>query len=214
MAGITIGEAVTRLKNEFSDLSISKVRYLEERGLIDFKRSKGGYRKFDDESLARLGEILRLQKEHYYPLDVIKEKMKHWRGDEVGAVEHDGEADDSRPREFVAAVAALGLSGEEARGLESFGLIRPVEKNGGRYLTATDINIAKTYLELAKFGIEPRHLRQFVGAADRQAVLYQQVVTPVKGRSSGVRPDMERLVELGQRLANYLCRRAVDSISS
>jgi len=210
VTAITIGEAVEKLKSDFSDLSISKVRYLEERGLIDFQRSKGGYRKFDDESLARLGEILRLQKEHYYPLDVIKEKMKHWRGAEAVSVVQDNEAD-NRPREFVAAVAALGLSGEEVRGLESFGLIRPVEKNGGRYLSAADINIAKTYLELARFGIEPRHLRQFVGAADRQAILYQQVLTPVKGRSSGVRPDMERLVELGQRLANFLCRRAVDS---
>ena len=129
---------------------------------------------------------------------------------EAGSFQQDNEAD-TQPREFVAAVAALGLSGEEARGLESFGLIRPVEKNGTRYLSAADINIAKTYLELARFGIEPRHLRPFVGAADRQAILYQQVLTPVKGRSSGVRPDLERLIDLGQRLSNYLCRRAVDS---
>lgn len=210
MAVFTIGEAVKKLRGDFSDLSISKVRYLEERGLIDFKRSKGGYRKFDDESLARLREILRLQREHYYPLDVIKEKMKHWRGAEANAVERESAAE-STPRELVAAVAALGLSGEEARGLESFGLIRPVEKNGGRYLSVADINIVKTYLELARFGIEPRHLRPFVGAADRQANLYQQVLTPVKGRASEARPDLERLVELGQRLTNYLCRRAVDS---
>ncbi|HZJ48186.1 MAG TPA: MerR family transcriptional regulator, partial [Acidimicrobiia bacterium] len=76
--GLSIGEVITLLKDEFPDLTVSKVRFLEGRGLINPRRSTSGYRSFSDEDVARLRYILQQQRDHFLPLKVIKSKLTMW----------------------------------------------------------------------------------------------------------------------------------------
>jgi DNA-binding transcriptional MerR regulator len=194
---MTIGEVLTRLRPEFPDVSISKIRYLESEGLIDPERTPSGYRKFSVADVERLRYILAEQRDHYYPLKVIKQNLDAMaRGLEPPAVAG-GSArvprivhavPDHEPDDVLAVRATdlrmtacelaenAGFDVAQLAELVSFGLVRP--RPGTEYFDADALVVASTAAQLAAFGLEPRHLRAFKAAADREVGLIEQIVSP------------------------------------
>src|SRR4029077_17344031 len=137
----TIGTVCRRLKAEFPDISISKIRYLEDQGLLTPKRTQGGYRLFSEGAAARLETILRLQRDEFLPLRVIREELAAGAGKERrrrrAAL---GEAEEGLELETLCARA--GIETGRARELEDFGLLEPRVDRGQRLYTETDVDIA------------------------------------------------------------------------
>ena len=174
-----------RLRGEFPDVTISKIRFLESEGLISPARSASGYRQFSSEDLERLRFVLAAQRDHYLPLKVIKQQL------DERDIRTSGE-----PRPLVAVpsgapevptsnkvrltredlLAEAEIDGAMLASLEQYGIVRP----GAAGFYDTDaVELARTASALTEFGIEPRHLRAFRAAADRETGLLQQIVGPV-----------------------------------
>lgn len=214
-ASLTIGDVLATLKVEFPDLTISKIRFLEDQGLVRPERTPSGYRKFSAADVSRLKYVLAQQKDHYLPLRVIKEQLDAIDRGLVPAAGPGGAPrvphvaiaaiEDNAPtaEHFRLAPAALRLSQEEllnAAGLrkeqlaelEQFGLIAP--KPGGHY-DDDALAVAKIVADLARFGLEGRHLRAFRTAAEREVGLFSQVVGPVsRQRGAEARARAEETV--------------------
>jgi DNA-binding transcriptional MerR regulator len=210
-----IGEVLADLRAEFPDEDIKapKLRFLEAEGLIKPERTPSGYRKFSGADVARLRYVLAQQKDHYLPLKVIKEQLEAIDrglvpdGPPAPRVSHVTLAaiQDNAPTadHFRPSPAALRLSREELcnvsglrteqlRELEQFGLINA--KPGGHY-DDDALAVAKIVSELARFGIEGRHLRAFRTAAEREVGLFAQVVGPrARQRGSEARVRAEETV--------------------
>ncbi|MER7407798.1 MerR family transcriptional regulator [Streptomyces sp. NPDC000070] len=186
---MSIGTVLNVLRDEFPEVTISKIRFLEAEGLIEPQRTPSGYRKFSAHDVERLGHVLRMQRDHYLPLKVIREHLDAMeRGEAVQLPalgrQRDGETVSESPEAPTAArigreelLAAAGVGEEELREWESYGLVTPLED--GVY-DAEVTTVASLIAELARFGIEPRHLRVMKAAADREAGLVDQVVAPLK----------------------------------
>jgi len=185
---LTIGEVVQRLQNAYPDLSISKVRFLEEEGLVAPERTAGGYRKFSQADVARVEMILRLQKEHFLPLAVIREKLSDFdRGripvelqrSPVGMTEPlPLAAEEEGPLALEEAQGALGIPGSFVRELAEFGLVNVVRVEGADVIERGDVQIVHAAWDLRKFGVEPRHLRMYENFSDREAALFSQILMP------------------------------------
>ncbi|MEU6287686.1 MerR family transcriptional regulator [Streptomyces sp. NPDC046988] len=186
---MSIGTVLNVLRDEFPDISISKIRFLESEGLVEPRRTPAGYRKFSAHDVERLGRVLRMQRDHYLPLKVIREHLDAVeRGEAVSlpAVgrQRDGEAA-PEPVESPAVarigrdelLAAAGIDDQELKEWESYGLLAPLPD--GAY-DAEAVTVASLVTQLGRFGIEPRHLRVMKAAADRDAGLVDQVVAPLK----------------------------------
>ncbi|MEV5936230.1 MerR family transcriptional regulator [Streptomyces sp. NPDC093250] len=188
---MSIGAVLGVLREEFPDVTISKIRFLESEGLIEPQRTPSGYRKFSARDVERLGHVLRMQRDHYLPLKVIREHLAAMeRGEAVRlpALSRTGDGDaDAEPAGDdgpTAArigrgqlLAAVGVGEPELAEWESYGLLAPVEE--GVY-DAEAVTVAGLITELGRFGIEPRHLRAMKAAADREAGLVDQVVAPLR----------------------------------
>jgi len=199
-AYLSIGEVLTKLRGDFPDITISKIRFLESEGLIEPQRTPSGYRKFTSVDLERLRYVLLAQRDQYLPLRVIKENLDALdRGLEptasgvaapravIGLATVDGEiapstfAEQSEMRlSRDELLKASALTDEQLVELESFGLI----SIRGRHYDANALSVAKAVSEMANFGIEPRHLRAFKTAADREIGLIEQVITPFTRQKS------------------------------
>jgi DNA-binding transcriptional MerR regulator len=201
-AYLSIGEVLSKLRGDFPDVTISKIRFLESEGLIEPQRTPSGYRKFTSVDLERLRYVLLAQRDQYLPLRVIKENLDAMdRGLEpataaagqllprpaMGLVTVDGELSAANfapssemrlSREEL--VSASGLSEAALTELESFGLITI----RGRHYDADALAVATAVAQMSAFGIEPRHLRSFKSAADREIGLIEQVVTPLHRQKS------------------------------
>ncbi|HKB31848.1 MAG TPA: MerR family transcriptional regulator [Streptosporangiaceae bacterium] len=196
---------LAQLQGEY-DVSVSKIRFLESEGLIEPARSPSGYRRFGPADIERLRYILSAQRDRYLPLRVIKEKLGALdRGEDpspratlglVAAVPPDGgtaaapdggaAATHSLSRSELAHAAGIG-DGELAE-LEEFGLVR----RSGRHYGPEALTVARTAAELARFGVQPRHLRAIKAAAERETALIDQVVAPMmRQRSPGARDRAE-----------------------
>ncbi|MFH8493481.1 transcriptional regulator FtsR [Streptomyces coeruleorubidus] len=186
---MSIGTVLNVLRDEFPEVTISKIRFLEAEGLIEPQRTPSGYRKFSAHDVERLGHVLRMQRDHYLPLKVIREHLEAMeRGEAVQLPtlgrQRDGDTVAETPEAPTAArigreelLAAAGVGEEELREWESYGLVTPLEN--GVY-DAEAATVASLIAELGRFGIEPRHLRVMKAAADREAGLVDQVVAPLK----------------------------------
>jgi DNA-binding transcriptional MerR regulator len=188
------------LEPDFPDISISKIRFLEAEGLVTPARTKSGYRTFSTDDIERLRYILTAQRDRFWPLKVIREALdKLERGLEPALPD----AGSSRPRVPARLVDpdlptafnltrrghlqltdvelrdAAGLDQPTFEALSTYGLLRP--DSGGHYGDAS-LAVARAAGALAAYGIEPRHLRPFRAAADREIGLVQQVVSPIRGR--------------------------------
>ena len=189
----TIGEVLARLREEFPDVTISKIRYLESEELVHPQRTPSGYRKFSGADVDRLRYVLAAQRDQYLPLRVIKEQLEALDRGEPPAGGADG-ADDTA--DVLAGPAGAPLSPgafAEAAGLQpgqlddcvEFGLVG-VDPTGRH--PVTDLPVARAVAGLARHGIEPRHLRMYRSAAERESGLLEQVVTPVlRARSEDAR---------------------------
>lgn len=220
---LTIGEVVDKLKPAHHDLTISKLRFLEEEGLIAPERTAGGYRKFRHQDVARVELVLRLQKEHFLPLAVIREKLKEIDKGRMPAELRVS----SGPAQAVAlpfdsteavpleqAPTALGLPVSFIRELADFGIVTPVHGDSGEELAAPDVAVAHTCWDLRRYGVEPRHLRMYETFAEREATLFQQILMPAfRHRTPESRQKLvEALGELGEltgELKRALLRRAL-----
>ena len=186
------------LKDEFPDISISKIRYLEDQGLLAPRRTEGGYRLFSEDDVERLERILRLQRDEFLPLRVIRQELassgaRDRKRRRAGLVEAERELD------LEELCERAGIDARLARELEEFGLLAPRTESGEKRYRDLDADIALACGRLAQFGIAPRHLRGFRTAADREAALIEQVVGPaLRARNpERRRAGMEDLESLG-----------------
>jgi len=210
---LNIGEVLDLLRPDFPGVTIPKIRFLEDKGLVKPERTPAGYRKFSAEDVDRLRYVLRMQRDHYLPLRVIGEHLDAIdRGLEPPPIEP------VVPTVPTVALAADGLPSAESFArrdnlrlsrkellkiaeisedlliqLEQFGLI--TARAGTGHYDTDALVIATTARELSEFGLEPRHLRAFKTAADREVGLVEQVVAPqMRGRDAGARGRAEETV--------------------
>ena len=210
---LTIGTVCRRLKPEFPDISISKIRYLEDQGLLTPKRTQGGYRLFGEDDVERLETILRLQRDEFLPLRVIREELAAGAGKERRRRRTAlGEAEEGLDLEELCERG--GIDPRRARELEEFGLLEPRVDRGQRLYSEADLDVAVACDTLARFGIAPRHLRAFRTAADRESALLEAIVAPAlrarnpERRRAGVE-DLQALSEAAQELSQLLFARNV-----
>jgi len=216
---LTIGTVCGMLKEEFPDISISKIRYLEDQGLLAPRRTEGGYRLFSHEDVERLDTILRLQRDEFLPLRVIRQELaspaardrKRRRSAALTAEEPE--------LDFEALCDRATIDAGLARELEEFGLLSPQAEAGQKRYSELDADIAVACGRLARFGIAPRHLRGFRTAVDREAGLLDQIVGPAlrarnPERRRAALEDLESLAELAEGLSQLLFRRALRRLAS
>jgi DNA-binding transcriptional MerR regulator len=208
---LTIGTVCTRLQPEFPDISISKIRYLEDQGLLAPRRTQSGYRLFSEDDVERLETILRLQRDEFLPLRVIRQELaspsgagkERRRRRAVGLADPDDELDLGELCERAAITSDL------ARELEEYGLLQPRRAGSDKLYPAGDVDVAVACAKLSRFGISARHLRTFRTAADREAGLLQQVIAPsLRSRNPERREaavqQLQTLAELAQELSQLL----------
>ncbi|MFJ8335721.1 MerR family transcriptional regulator [Streptomyces sp. NPDC094437] len=186
---MSIGTVLNALRDEFPEVTISKIRFLESEGLIEPQRTPSGYRKFSPADVERLGHVLRMQRDHYLPLKVIREHLDAMERGEAPPLpvvgrQRDGEAAlEVLEGPTVARIgraellAAADVDEQVLAEWESYGLLTALPDGS---FDAEAVTVAALVLELGRFGIEPRHLRSMKAAADREAGLVDQVVAPLK----------------------------------
>jgi len=194
---LTIGAVAKILSQEFDDISISKIRYLEDQKLLAPRRTPGGYRLYSQADVERLRAILRMQRDEFLPLRVIRQELASGefsgprRGSEAAATRRAASVD--------AAVSTLTLEEilDEAgvpenliRELQEFGIVQPERRDGRVVYDETDLEIVRAAAELSRFGVAGRNLRVFRSSADREAALLQQIVGPaLRSRSQARRKE-------------------------
>ena len=188
-AYLGIGEVLAQLRAEFPDVSVSKIRFLENEGLIQPARSPSRYRKFAPADVERLRYILTAQRDHYLPLRVIK--------DQLDAVEEDGPGQPGRypalagrPADPAGSLTrrelleVTGLDEAQLAELEDFGLAR----RSGRHYGPDALAAARSIVALAGYGVQARNLRVLRASVERETALIEQVVAPIlRQRSPGAR---------------------------
>ncbi len=201
----TIGAVCRRLQGEFPDVSISKIRYLEDQGLLSPKRTRGGYRLFGEDDVERLETILRLQRDEFLPLRVIRQELaspatkeRRRRRSGLSAPERRVELGDLCQR--------AGITAHQGRELVEYGLLEPPFGEG-------DVDTATVCARLIGAGVEVRHLRKFATAAGNQADLLEALLPKLRSRNpearQGALEDLHGLAELAQELAQLLFWRAL-----
>lgn len=232
---MSIGEVLKTLREEFADVSISKIRFLETEGLIDPERTASGYRKFYPADVARLRYILRLQRDHFMPLKVIRKRLETFDPDDPESQTEPANGSQEPRRDVLAEQApksfgddpallegglslswdeflnATGLSHDEVAELEEYGLIESrLLDSGDLYYNEDDLQVAKIAKDFAKYGIHARHLKMYKNFAEKELGLFDQVIVPnSRNQPDGVRSRTQSLAELAKlsrRLKQVLLR--------
>lgn len=178
---LSIGEVINLLRDDFPDVSVSKIRFLESQGLIDPDRSGSGYRQFDSTDVARLRFILQQQRDHFLPLKVIKSKLTLWeRGEDVS----DGESTTQNtldragePLDRAELLKRSRLDEGELTALIEIGLIRPIDAS--MVFPPEAGIVAMEAKRLMDHGLEARHLRTVKHSSERETDLLEQLVAPL-----------------------------------
>ena len=204
----TIGAVCARLQPEFPDISISMIRYLEDQGLLTPKRTRGGYRLFSEDDVERLETILRLQRDEFLPLRVIRQELASGAG--AGRKRRPaGLGDRESELDLGELCDRAGIDQALARELEEYGLLSPRVEGGERLYREGDADIAAACGRMAQFGIDARHLRTFKNSAGRESSLLEQLVAPAlrsrnpERRKAGL-DDLQALAEASQELSQLL----------
>jgi DNA-binding transcriptional MerR regulator len=233
---MTIGAVCKALEQEFPDISISKIRYLEDQKLVAPRRTPGGYRLYSGGDVQRLRTILRLQRDEFLPLRVIRQELASGRaGNEVepaseGAGAGTGAARRKRNPSVTApssgALYSLEDVIEETRAeprlvaeLEEYGVIKGEIRAGTKYFDETEREIVRAVTELARYGVGGRNLRAFRTSADREAALLQQILAPaLRSRNAKRRKEaieaLENLAAVTTHLKHLLLIRDLRKIVS
>lgn len=194
-ASLSIGEVINLLREDYPDVSVSKVRFLESQGLLAPGRSEGGYRQFDEHDLERLRFILRQQRDHFLPLKVIKSKLTLWERGEEPDGEGEGPSRELLDDEGTLTRSELlrrgGITGPQLDSLVEHGLIRPI----GDLFQADAVIVATESRRLFQLGLEPRHLRTIRHSAERQAdVLAQLTAGLLRARNPEAREQARNVL--------------------
>jgi DNA-binding transcriptional MerR regulator len=197
----SIGEVLVSVKTEFPDITISKIRFLEAEGLIQPERTPSGYRKFYEKDVERLKHILRMQRDEYLPLKVIKDRLlKQEAGSEV--VEEPDEADRLSAEDEIAEPptglqmsldemsAATGVEKERIKELEGYGLVCVHGPDGAKYYDGDDYVVLSILRDFFRYGIEPRHLTMYKHFEEREATFFESIVLPQLRQRN---PDARRM---------------------
>jgi DNA-binding transcriptional MerR regulator len=215
---ITIGAVCKALSQEFPDISISKIRYLEDQKLLAPRRTAGGYRLYTAADVARLRMILRMQRDEFLPLRVIRQELASGRASEPQVGPPAAPADSGRPwRTRVSvqdggALYALGDIIEETQAdpkliheLEEYGVIKGELRGGVKCYDDTEREIIRAVTELARYGVGGRNLRVFRSSADREASLLQQILEPaLRSRNPERRKEAVEALENLAAVATHL----------
>jgi DNA-binding transcriptional MerR regulator len=185
---VTIGTVCKALQQEFPDISISKIRYLEDQKLLAPRRTQGGYRLYTQNDIQRLRTILRLQRDEFLPLRVIRQELAGGRSErEVTAPAADGRSmrralvstrDPGALYSLEDVVEETGADAGLVRELVDYGVIKGDQRAGVRYFDETEREIVRAVSELARYGVGGRNLRVFRSSADREAQLLQSILAP------------------------------------
>jgi DNA-binding transcriptional MerR regulator len=226
---ITIGTVCKALAQEFPDISISKIRYLEDQKLLTPRRTPGGYRLYTQGDVARLRTILRMQRDEFLPLRVIRQELAAGRAGETTAAATaaaagataSGRAVREGMRPWRTSVSVSDGSGalysledvlEETsadaklvRELEEYGVVKGELRGGVRYFDETEREIIGAVAELARYGVGGRNLRVFRSSADREATLLQQILAPaLRSRNPQRRKEAVEALENLAAVATHL----------
>jgi DNA-binding transcriptional MerR regulator len=210
---LTIGEVLNQVRSEFDDISISKIRFLEAEGLIVPSRTKSGYRKFSSSDVDKLRYILRMQRDHYLPLKVIKE---HIEAIDRGLKPEIDEIDKPKVPSALVDLNQLGIkksnirvtreeliantsiTDQDLKESEDYGLIKVLADK--RHYDDIAVKTARVIAALSGFGLEPRHLKFLKSGSDRESSLIKQVASPM---SRSKRPDAgEQALEMMREISN------------
>jgi DNA-binding transcriptional MerR regulator len=192
---LTIGAVCKGLQQEFPDISISKIRYLEDQKLLTPRRTPGGYRLYSQTDVSRLRTILRLQRDEFLPLRVIRQELAAGRSEGAEQVASPQAGSDARPgaalRRLTFTLRDKGAlysledvveeTGAERRlvaELEDYGIVRGEMRSGTRYYDETEREIIRAVTELSRYGVAGRNLRVFKTSAERESGLLQQILAP------------------------------------
>jgi DNA-binding transcriptional MerR regulator len=183
--GLSIGAVLERLRPQFPDVTISKIRFLESEGLVCPARTPSGYRQFTIADVERLRFVLSAQRDHYLPLKVIKEQLDAAEaprglvsvpaGPGLPTADTFAEQPEQRMTQEEL-LATAGIDAATLTELEQYGLIRP---GAAGFYDSEQALVAKTVAAMTAFGIEPRHLRAFRASAEREIGLLEQIVAPM-----------------------------------
>ena len=225
---VTIGAVCKALRQEFPDISISKIRYLEDQKLLSPRRTQGGYRLYTASDIQRLRTILRLQRDEFLPLRVIRQELAGGRAERDVTAPSDGR---SLRRAMVSARDPGALYSMEdvceetgadptlVRELVEFGVIRGEQRGGVRYFEETEREIVRAVAELARYGVAGRNLRVFRSSADREAQLLQSILAPaLRSRNPERRKEaieaLENLASVTTHLKHLLLIRDLRKIAT
>jgi DNA-binding transcriptional MerR regulator len=227
---VTIGAVCKALHQEFPDVSISKIRYLEDQKLLTPRRTQGGYRLYTQSDIARLRTILRLQRDEFLPLRVIRQELAGGRGERDVAPPPGGERIGLRRAAVTVrdpgslyslddVVEETGADPKLVRELVEFGVIKGETRGGMRYYDETEREIVRAVSELARYGVGGRNLRVFRSSADREAQLLQSILAPaLRSRNPERRKEaleaLENLASVTTHLKHLLLIRDLRKIAT
>lgn len=209
---LTIGQVVAQLKPDFPDLSITKVRYLEDRGLLVPSRTPGRYRKYSGPDVRRLRTILTLQRDQYLPLEVIRERVETPSavlGQQLVSSARLGASSGLKREDTVYTQEELcenaGIDAAFLRTLLEYRLIERHAQQGAAF-TESDLEIGRICQLLVRFGVEPRNLRLLGSSVEREAALVEQITAPsLRSSHADKREYGEKMVDdLGSLLSQLM----------
>jgi DNA-binding transcriptional MerR regulator len=221
---MTIGAVCKALLTEFPEISISKIRYLEDQKLLAPRRTQGGYRLYTQTDIQRLRTILRLQRDEFLPLRVIRQELAGGRAERDVAAPGDARSlrramvttrDPGAMYSLEDVVEETGADPKLIRELEEFGVIKGESRGGVRYYDETEREIAR----LARYGVAGRNLRVFRSSADREAQLLQSILAPaLRSRNPDRRKEaveaLENLASVTTHLKHLLLIRDLRKIAT
>ena len=225
---VTIGAVCKALRQEFPDISISKIRYLEDQKLLAPRRTQGGYRLYTSTDIQRLRTIPRLQRDEFLPLRVIRQELAAGRAEEQ-RVTASGDTKSLRRAMVSREPGALyslqdvceetGADPTLVRELVDFGVIKGEMRGGGRYFEETEREIVRAVSELARYGVGGRNLRVFRSSADRESQLLQSILAPaLRSRNPERRKEaieaLENLASVTTHLKHLLLIRDLRKIAT
>jgi DNA-binding transcriptional MerR regulator len=225
---VTIGAVCKALKQEFPDISISKIRYLEDQKLLAPRRTQGGYRLYTQNDIQRLRTILRLQRDEFLPLRVIRQELAGGRSDREVSGPGDGRPsrrtsvtvqDTGALYSLEDVVEETGADPQLVRELVDFGVIKGETRAGIRYFDEAEREIIRAVSELARYGVGGRNLRVFRTSADREAQLLQSILAPaLRSRNPERRKEaieaLENLASVTTHLKHLLLIRDLRKIAT
>jgi DNA-binding transcriptional MerR regulator len=212
---LTIGQVCKQLEREFPDISISKIRYLEDQKLLTPRRTPGGYRLYGPGDVQRLRTILRLQRDEFLPLRVIRQELA------AGRAEPEMTDKSAEPRQLRRATVAVrgggslyrleevlddtGADRSLVKELEDYGVIKGERRDGEVFYDDTEREIVRAVTELKRFGVGGRNLRVFRTSADREAALLEQILAPaLRSRNPERRKEAVEALENLAAIASHL----------